>query len=69
VGTLSAIEPAIEKAVQAGIPVITFDSDAPNSKRIVYIGTDNYFESSQGPQEVGPIRGNMVPWDPYLPIL
>lgn len=43
VGKLSLIEPVIEKAVQAGIPVITFDSDAPNSKRIAYIGTDNYF--------------------------
>jgi ABC-type sugar transport system substrate-binding protein len=43
VGRLSAIEPVIEKAMQAGIPVITFDSDAPNSKRIAYIGTDNYF--------------------------
>lgn len=43
VGNLSAIKPVIEKAMQAGIPVITFDSDAPNSKRIAYIGTDNYF--------------------------
>jgi ribose transport system substrate-binding protein len=45
-GDINAIEPVIEKAVQAGIPVITFDSDAPNSKRIAYIGTDNYFLSS-----------------------
>jgi ribose transport system substrate-binding protein len=43
VGKLKAIEPVIEKAVQAGIQVITFDSDAPISKRIAYIGTDNYF--------------------------
>jgi ABC-type sugar transport system substrate-binding protein len=43
VGKLKAIEPVIEQAMKAGIPVITFDSDAPNSKRIAYIGTDNYF--------------------------
>lgn len=33
---------AIDKAISAGIPVITFDSDAPNSNRLAYIGTDNY---------------------------
>jgi ribose transport system substrate-binding protein len=31
----------IEAATAAGIPVITFDSDAPGSKRISYLGTDN----------------------------
>jgi ribose transport system substrate-binding protein len=43
--------------VQAGIPVITFDSDAPNSKRIVYIGTDNYFgvQPAKVLKQVGPI--------------
>jgi ABC-type sugar transport system substrate-binding protein len=43
VGRADAIEPVIEKAVLAGIPVVTFDSDAPNSKRTAYIGTNNYF--------------------------
>ena len=31
----------IDAAVQAGIPVICMDSDAPDSKRILFIGTDN----------------------------
>lgn len=31
----------INKAIKAGIMVATFDSDAPNSDRIFYIGTDN----------------------------
>ena len=35
--------PAIDRAVQAGIAVVTFDSDAPRSQRMAYIGTDNYF--------------------------
>lgn len=34
--------PAINKAIDAGIPVIGFDSDAPESKRISYVGTNNY---------------------------
>jgi len=33
---------AINQAVAAGVPVITVDSDSPDSKRILFIGTDNY---------------------------
>ncbi|MGH9398268.1 MAG: substrate-binding domain-containing protein [Terriglobia bacterium] len=32
---------AINGAIQQGIPVITIDSDAPDSHRIMFIGTDN----------------------------
>ncbi len=32
----------IDEAVDAGIPVLTFDSDAPDSKRSTYYGIDNY---------------------------
>jgi ABC-type sugar transport system substrate-binding protein len=32
--------PPIDKAMEAGIPVVTIDADAPDSKRISYIGTD-----------------------------
>jgi ribose transport system substrate-binding protein len=32
----------INRAIESGIPVITFDSDAPQSKRLCYVGTDNY---------------------------
>ena len=31
----------IAKAIDAGIPVITWDSDAPNSKRIAFYGVDD----------------------------
>jgi ribose transport system substrate-binding protein len=34
--------PVINKAVAAGIPVITIDTDAPDSNRNSYLGTDNY---------------------------
>ncbi|MEG2597455.1 MAG: sugar-binding protein [Oscillospiraceae bacterium] len=37
-----ALKDVIDKAVDAGIPVGTFDSDSPNSKRSFYAGTDNY---------------------------
>jgi ribose transport system substrate-binding protein len=37
-----ALAPIIDKAVNSGIPVVTFDTDTPNCKRAGYIGTDNY---------------------------
>jgi ribose transport system substrate-binding protein len=37
-----SIQRVIARARQAGIPVITFDADAPNSQRQAYVGTDNY---------------------------
>ncbi|MDQ0191952.1 sugar-binding protein [Paenibacillus wynnii] len=33
--------PVIDKAVQRGIPVVTIDTDAPASRRLAYVGTDN----------------------------
>lgn len=36
------LKDSIDKAVAAGIPVITIDSDAPSSKRLFFIGTNNY---------------------------
>lgn len=37
-----ALAPYIDQAIDAGIQVVTFDSDTPNSKRVGYIGTMNY---------------------------
>jgi ribose transport system substrate-binding protein len=36
------LKDSIDKAVAAGVPVITIDSDAPSSKRLFFIGTNNY---------------------------
>lgn len=41
VNDADALREAIDKAVDAGIPVVTFDSDAPRSKRFAYYGTAN----------------------------
>ncbi|MFK4512226.1 sugar-binding protein [Bradyrhizobium daqingense] len=41
VADVAAMTKSIEAATAAGIPVITFDADAPGSKRIAYIGTNN----------------------------
>ncbi|MET4798670.1 sugar-binding protein [Bradyrhizobium sp. LB11.1] len=41
VSDVAAMTKSIEAATAAGIPVITFDADAPGSKRLSYIGTNN----------------------------
>lgn len=45
----------IDAAVQAGIPVICVDSDAPESKRILFIGTDNVNAGIQGGRRMAEI--------------
>jgi ribose transport system substrate-binding protein len=37
----ACIDP-INKAAEAGIPVMTWDSDSPDSQRFTYLGVDNY---------------------------
>src|SRR5258708_37297860 len=38
----------IDAAIAAGIPVIAIDSDAPASKRLLFIGTSNYQAGMMG---------------------
>ncbi|MFD1885848.1 sugar ABC transporter substrate-binding protein [Paenibacillus wenxiniae] len=38
----AALVDVIDKAVAKGIPVVCFESDAPTSKRVAFIGADNY---------------------------
>ena len=42
------MKPEIDAAIGQGIPVITIDSDAPDSKRLTFIGTDNYRAGAMG---------------------
>ena len=41
-GDPAAMKDDIDAAISQGIPVITMDSDVPDSKRLFFIGTDNY---------------------------
>ncbi len=41
-GAADPLVPAINKAIAAGIPVVTFDSDAPRSNRLSFVGTNNF---------------------------
>ena len=46
----TVMQPDIDAAIAQGIPVITLDSDAPASKRLTFIGTDNYKAGLMGGQ-------------------
>lgn len=49
---------SIKKAMDAGIPVITWDADAPGSARILYIGTDNVAAGRTAGEEMAKAIGN-----------
>ncbi|MFC4321469.1 sugar-binding protein [Litchfieldia salsa] len=60
--------PLIDSLIDQGIPVVTIDTDSENSKRISYIGTNNYYsgfiagtkliEDTKGEVNVAIITGN-----------
>lgn len=41
VSDAAVLQPAIDAAINAGVPVITVDSDAAGSRRLYFIGTNN----------------------------
>jgi ribose transport system substrate-binding protein len=57
------LKPGIDAAIAAGIPVITVDSDAQNSKRLYFIGTNNLEAGRLGGQHLAQKlggKGNVV---------
>ncbi len=64
---LSAARPelfqaAIERAIEQGIPVICVDADVPGSKRVLYIGTDNFKAGRESLKRMAALvgRGNIA---------
>ena len=57
------LKDGIDKAIAAGVPVVTLDSDAPASKRLFFIGTNNYQVGVSGGQRLAQElkgKGNVV---------
>jgi ribose transport system substrate-binding protein len=50
VSDAQVMAPEIDSALGRGVPVLTIDSDAPNSKRLFFVGTDNYKAGTEGGQ-------------------
>jgi len=63
VADVAVLQPGIDAAVSAGVPVITMDSDAAGSRRLYFIGTNN-LEAGQlgGKRVISKIggKGNVV---------
>jgi ribose transport system substrate-binding protein len=54
---------SIDKAIEQGIPVICVDADAPDSKRVLFIGTDNFRAGQESGKRMGELlkgQGNLV---------
>jgi ribose transport system substrate-binding protein len=59
----SVMAPEIDAALNKGVPVITIDSDAPDSKRLFFVGTDNYKAGTEGGKLTAQLlnnKGNVV---------
>jgi ribose transport system substrate-binding protein len=54
----NAVTAAINKAVEMGVCVMCFDSDAPKSKRLCYYGTDDVTCGTAVMKELAQIMGN-----------
>jgi ribose transport system substrate-binding protein len=54
---------AIGAAITQGIPVITLDADAPDSRRVLFVGTDNFRAGQESGKRMAEIlkgKGNIV---------
>jgi len=57
VGFEPALTPSIDKAIAAGVPVVTVDADLPDSKRVAFVGTGNYKAGLEGGAKLAQLIG------------
>lgn len=57
-GDAQTMNSAIDEAIAAGIPVVMFDSDAPDSDRLAFVGTNNYNAGCSAGQAVAEWHGD-----------
>ena len=53
----NTVTPSIDRAVEKGIPVMCFDSDAPNSKRFAYYGSEGHSYGARIMEELAKVMG------------
>lgn len=51
------LKPTIDAAIDAGVPLVTFDADSPLSKRYSFIGTGNYYAGVVAARYLAPLIG------------
>jgi len=52
-----AFKEPIDSALMAGIPVICLDADAPDSRRVLFIGTDNFRAGQESGKRMADLLG------------
>ncbi|NTJ65908.1 sugar ABC transporter substrate-binding protein [Agrobacterium rhizogenes] len=57
-GDADTLVTAIDNAVKKGVPTLTFDSDSPKSKRLLFVGTNNYNAGFAAGKAVGEKLGD-----------
>ena len=57
VGFEPSLDPIVQKAIDAGIPVVTVDADLPTSARIAFVGTGNYNAGKMGGEKLAELIG------------
>ena len=57
VGWEPSLNAIVDKAVDAGIPVVTVDADLPGSKRIAFVGTGNFQAGYEGGKKLPQLIG------------
>jgi ribose transport system substrate-binding protein len=57
VGFDPALKPSIDKAIDAGIPVVTLDAEVYGSKRYTFLGTGNYNAGREGAKKLAEAIG------------
>ena len=57
VGFEDSLIPVIQKALNAGIPVITLDADLPDSGRVAFVGTGNFNAGVMGGNKMAETLG------------
>ncbi len=56
-GVEPSLKPSIDKATAAGIPVVTFSGDIPDSKRVTFVGTNQFDLGSFGGKRLAELLG------------
>ncbi|OSP55815.1 substrate-binding domain-containing protein [Pseudoruegeria sp. SK021] len=57
-GDADTLAGSINAAMAAGVPTLTFDSDSPNSDRLLFVGTNNYNAGFAAGKAIGEEHGD-----------
>lgn len=57
-GDAATLVSSINKGMAKGVPIVTFDSDSPDSNRLLFVGTDHFNAGYQAGLKMGELLGD-----------